>query len=285
MTPILASTRDLLQRYPVLFCDVWGVLHDGVREYAAAGDALERYRAGGGIVILLSNAPYPAATVAEVLAEKQVRRGAWDAIVPSGDITRAHIVERGYRDILHIGPGRSLPVFEGLGLSLVEFDKAQAIVCTGLDDDSDESGESYRPLLKRALASGMPFVCANPDIVVEVGSRMYLCAGAVAVVYEELGGDVYWAGKPHLPAYAKAIAVASEIAGRLIAPADVLAVGDSVGTDITGAQRAGIDALFIAGGIHRRALMSTGAVDPVATETLLSPFGAVVVGTAPNLAW
>ena len=111
---IIENARDLLRAYPVVFCDVWGVVHNGVREYAGAGDALERYRAGGGHVVLLSNAPTPSPSVARVLKEKGVRRSAWDAIVSSGDITRLHLEARRYRRIFHIGPDRSLPLFDGI---------------------------------------------------------------------------------------------------------------------------------------------------------------------------
>lgn len=284
-TPIITSARDLLARYPVLFCDVWGVLHDGMHEYSAAGDALERYRAAGGIVVLLSNAPYPAATVAGVLNEKQVRRSAWDVIVSSGDISRLHMAERGYRAVHHVGPPRGLPLFEGIDVSLVELDAADAIVCTGLVQDRTETGESYRPLLQRAHALKLPFVCANPDLIVEVGGQLLPCAGAVGVVYEDIGGAVYWAGKPHAPAYELALATAARIAGRPIAAHEILAIGDAAATDLAGAVRAGIDALFVAGGIHRAAIMPAGTIDAGALAALFAVYGVTAVAAAPMLAW
>jgi HAD superfamily hydrolase (TIGR01450 family) len=284
-TAIITSARDLLTRYPVLFCDVWGVLHDGVSEYEAAGDALERYRAAGGIVVLLSNAPTPAATVARVLDEKRVRRSAWDAIVSSGDVTRQHLIAQGYDAIHHIGPPRSLPLFDGLAARLVGFGDADAIVCTGLEHDAIETGETYRPLLQDALARQLPFVCANPDIVVEVGGRMLPCAGAVGVVYAAIGGAVYWAGKPHPPAYEIAFATAARIAGRAIGPREVLAVGDAAATDLAGAAAAGIDALFIAGGIHRADVMPEREIDAIALRALLEHKTLTAVAAAPALVW
>ncbi len=284
-TSIITSARDLLARYPVLFCDVWGVLHDGMHEYSAAGDALERYRAAGGIVILVSNAPTPAASVARVLDEKHVRRSAWDAIVSSGDVTRQHLSTRGFSAIHHIGPDRSLPLFEGLAACLVDFDAADAIVCTGLVHDMVETGESYRPLLERARARRLPFVCANPDLVVEVGGRLLPCAGAVGVVYEDLGGEVYWAGKPHPPAYELAFAIAAQIAGRPIAAREILAIGDAAATDLAGAARAGIDALFIAGGIHRAQVMPGDRIDARLLAALFAARHVPAVAAAPMLAW
>lgn len=284
-TAIVNSARDLLARYPVLFCDVWGVLHDGMREYAAAGDALERYRAGGGIVVLVSNAPTPAASVARVLDEKHVRRSAWDAIVSSGDITRQHLIARGYGAIHHIGPDRSLPLFEGVAARLVELDAADAVVCTGLVHDLTETGESYRHRLLGAHARRLPFVCANPDLIVEVGGQLLPCAGAVGVVYEDIGGEVYWAGKPHAPAYQLAFATASQIAGRTIAAREILAIGDAAATDLAGAARAGIDALFIAGGIHRAAVMLQGVIEASALARLFEDKKVSAVAAAPMLAW
>ncbi len=284
-TAIITSARDLLARYRVLFCDVWGVLHDGVREYAAAGDALERYRAAGGIVILVSNAPYPAATVAGVLDEKRVRRSAWDVIVSSGDVTRWHLVERGFGAIHHIGPPRGLPLFEGLEIALVDLAAADAMVCTGLVNDTVETAGSYRPMLEQALARGLPMVCANPDLVVEVGGKLLPCAGAVGAVYEAIGGQVYWAGKPHPPAYELAMAAAARIAGRAIVPTEVLAIGDAAATDLAGARAAGIDALFIAGGIHRAEVMRLQAIGAAALEALFRRSDVMAVAAAPALVW
>jgi len=284
-TAIITSARDLLARYPVLFCDVWGVLHDGVREYAAAGDALERYRAAGGIVVLVSNAPYPAATVAGVLDEKQVRRSAWDVIASSGDLSRLYLADRGYKSVHHIGPPRGLPLFDGLDVRLVDLGDADAIVCTGLVQDRTETADGYRPILEQALARGLPLVCANPDLIVEVGGELLPCAGAVGVVYEAIGGQVYWAGKPHPPAYELAMAMAARISGRDITPAEVLAIGDAAATDLAGAGAAGIDALFIAGGIHRAEVMGLQAIDAAALEALFRRSDVMAVAAAPALVW
>jgi HAD superfamily hydrolase (TIGR01459 family) len=282
--PIITSAGDLLARYPVIFCDVWGVLHDGVREYAAAGRTLERYRAQGGRVILLSNAPTPSASVARVLDEKRVRRSAWDAIVSSGDVTRSHLEAKGYAQLYHIGPDRSLPLFESLQATLTKLDVAEAIVCTGLVSDDIETGESYRPLLEGALRRQLPFVCANPDLVVDVGGRRLPCAGAVGIVYQAMGGDVYWAGKPHKPAYDLAFGNAAGMLGRAISPSEVLAIGDAIATDLAGAASAGVDALFIASGIHHDKIMRDTIVDAEQLAGLFRTTGAQAVAAMAHLA-
>jgi HAD superfamily hydrolase (TIGR01459 family) len=283
--PILTNARDLLARHPVVFCDVWGVLHDGVREYVSAGDALERYRANGGLVILLSNAPIPAVTVASVLDEKHVRRSAYDWIITSGDLTRDHLRTNGYTNVHHIGPDRSLSLFTGLGCTLGQLTDAEAIVCTGLFDDAVETGATYRPMLQIAHEKRLPFICANPDLVVDVGGRRLPCAGAIGAVYAGLGGTVYWAGKPYQPAYDRAFKQASDLLGRPVAHHEVLAIGDAIATDLAGAATAGISALFIAGGIHHEAALVAGHADSHLVSALFDRESATAVAAMTALTW
>ena len=268
--PILASAGRLLERYDVLFCDIWGVVHNGVAAYPAAGEALAGYRRAGGTVVLLSNAPRGADAVACILDEKGVVRDAWDVIVTSGDLARSHIAERGYRRVHHIGPRRDDDLFAAISAQRTGFDEAEALVVTGLNDDRRETGESYRALLTAAVARGMPLVCANPDLVVHVGSLELPCAGAVAAIHAALGGAVYWAGKPHRPVYERALVAACEARGADIAPGRVLAIGDAVRTDLAGAAGFGIDALFIAQGIHHGDVMVDGGIRPERLTALLA---------------
>ncbi len=270
MTALITNAGPLIAGYDALICDVWGVIHDGHKAYAGAGDAFARYRAAGGTVLLLSNAPMPSTWVAKVLDEKQVRRDSWDAIVSSGDIALAHIAERGYTRVHHIGTERDLPLFETKPAERVSMGEAQAIVCTGLEDDRNETAETYRPLLERALTRRLPFVCANPDLIVDVGGDLLPCAGVVAELYEAMGGEVYWAGKPHAPAYLLAIAKLAELTGRPPDPARILAIGDAVRTDIAGAGAAGLASLFIAQGIHRDEVLRNGVIDPAALKRTLA---------------
>ncbi len=285
MTQLITQARALIAGYDALICDVWGVIHDGQTAYEGAGDALARYRASGGTVLLLSNAPMPSSWVEKVLQEKRVRRDSWDAIVSSGDIALAHIKELGYTHVFHIGTERDLPLFETMTAAAAPFEDAQAIVCTGLEDDRNETAETYRPLLERALARRLPFVCANPDLIVDVGGDLLPCAGVVAELYERMGGDVYWAGKPHAPAYRLALTKLAEIRGGQPDPARILAIGDAVRTDIAGAGAAGLAALFIAQGIHRDEVLRNGVIDPAALARLLSGCPVKPVAAMVGIAW
>ncbi len=269
-TPVLERTRELLTRYELLVADIWGVMHDGRQAYPSTGDAFARFRAQGGTVVLLSNAPMPSAWVARVLDEKGVRRDAWDAIVSSGDIALAHISAQRYDRVHHVGPDRDLPLLEAMPSKRVVIEEAQALVCTGLVDDRRETAETYRPLLVRALEFRLPLVCANPDLVVDVGGELLPCAGVLGALYEEMGGAVYWAGKPHAPAYIRTAQVAAHLRGGEVARSAMLAIGDAVRTDIAGAGRFGIDSLFIAQGIHRDEVIVAGAIEPRALAALLA---------------
>lgn len=286
MTPdILEGAAELLGRYDAVLCDVWGVVHDGVTAYAEAGEALSRFRASGGTVVLVSNAPRGAEAVECILAQKQVRPDAWDAIVSSGDLARAFVAKQGFARVHHIGPRRDDDLFETMTASRVPFDEAEALVVTGLNDDRQETGESYRAMLAEARARRLPLVCANPDLVVHVGGRALPCAGAIAAVYEAMGGEVYWAGKPHRPAYEQAHRVAERLRGGPVAANRMLAIGDSVRTDLAGADAFGIDTLFIAQGIHHAEVMQGGRIVPERLAALLEAAAAPPVAAMAGLAW
>ena len=284
--PILAQAGDLLVRYDVLYCDVWGVVHDGVRAYAKATDALIRFRDGGGTVILLTNAPVPVHRVVAMLEARHVSPDAYDGIVSSGEIALAHVAQAGYRRAYFIGPrSRDAAFFERSAAQDADLDTADAIVCTGLNDDINETVETYRDVLARAKARGLPFVCANPDLVVDVGGRLFLCAGAIADAYAQIGGQVYWAGKPHAAAYAAAKAMAEGLRGAPTRNDRTLVIGDAVRTDLTGAQSAGLDALFIAGGIHRGEVMTGDEIDATKLAALFPAGGPPALAAMAGLAW
>lgn len=260
---ILDNARKLLRNYEVLFCDVWGVVHDGLAGYPEANAALTEFRKQGGSVILVSNAPVPNNQVRMMLDERRLSRDAYDDIVSSGDIAIEHLSGQNYRRIHAIGPmDRDAALFEMVDAELTGLENAEAILCSGLNDDINETAESYRERLNAALERNLPFVCANPDKVVDVAGRLYLCAGAIADLYEHMGGQVFWAGKPYPPAYDTALERTQEIRGKAVSTESILVIGDALRTDIIGAQRAGIDALFIAGGIHREDLMQDDRICP-----------------------
>jgi HAD superfamily hydrolase (TIGR01459 family) len=281
-----AGLRELAADYDVLLCDIWGVIHDGVRAFPAACEALARWRAEVGPVILISNSPRPRDGVAEQLDELGAPRAAWTAIVTSGDASRALLAERAPGPAWRIGPDRDDPLFEGLGLAFAGPDDAAFIACSGPDDDEVETPEDYRDRLAAAAARGLTMICANPDIVVQRGERLIYCAGALAALYEALGGRVLTAGKPWPPIYAMARDAADLGLGRPADPARILVVGDGLATDIAGANREGLTAMFIAAGIHREALIDqAGALDPLAAQRLLAERSLAAAYLAPALAW
>jgi HAD superfamily hydrolase (TIGR01459 family) len=283
---IIANAGPLLQRYDVVFCDVWGVIHDGHAAYAAAGDALARFRDRGGTVVLVSNAPFPGDRVATVIDGKGVRRDAWDAIVSSGDIALRHVAEIGYARIHCIGPEpRDRALFERLPGRRAELMDADAIVCSGLVNDRVETAEDYRSGLETALKRKLPFVCANPDLAVDVGPDRLPCAGAIAALYEEMGGPVFWAGKPHASAYQAAMLKAEELRGAPVELTRVLAIGDAVRTDLAAAQGAGVDALFIAAGLHRHDTMDGDKITAEKLAWLFRPGTPPAIAAMPYLAW
>ena len=285
--PIIANAGPLLSRYDAIFCDVWGVVHDGRRAYAQAGEALARFRSAGGTVILVSNAPIPASGVERVLEKTGVRRDAWDAIVPSGDIALEHIAAQGYRRLHWVGPSeRDYALYVRLPGPDVPLAEAEAIVCTGLRNDRTETVEDYRGLIEDGVALRLPFVCANPDLVVDVGTLRLPCAGSIAAEYERLGGEVFWAGKPHPAAYRTALRRAGELRGSTPDLNRILAIGDAVRTDLAAAQGLGVDGLFIAAGIHSDLLRADGEIDPEKLAALFAPPGTpAAVAAMTHLRW
>ena len=282
----LERFREMAASYDVLLCDVWGVVHDGLRAYPGANEVLPRFRSQGGTVVLVSNAPMTSEAVANLLDQKGVSREAWDHIVTSGDIALTHIAERGYRRIHGVGPlPRDSSFFERLPAS-VPLAEAECIACTGLLDDYNETVDDYRTLINEGLAHGLPFVCANPDLAVHVGERLLPCAGAIADFYERSGGAVFWAGKPHPIAYATGLKAAERLRGRPVLLSRVLGIGDAIRTDLASAVGAGVDALFIAGGLHRDEIIDhNGSLDPAAIAQALEAAGMPAKAVMHKLAW
>jgi HAD superfamily hydrolase (TIGR01459 family) len=284
--PILARSRDVLAAYPVIISDVWGVVHDGLVAHEPACDALHKARERGACVVLLSNFPGSSARAAQVLDQKGVPREAWDGLVTSGDITRRRLIESGVRRVFHIGSHGDDEIYEGLGIELVGEAEAEMAVATELRDYHSETPEEYRPLLARLAARGLPFLCGNPDFVVHVGEDLLPCAGALALIYEELGGVAFWAGKPHRPAFEAALAEASRLRGRPLAQKErVLMIGDTLRTDLAGAAACGLDALFVVGGVHRGETMPGGVMDEARIRALCREAGLAPVAATPALVW
>ncbi|MBX3576426.1 MAG: TIGR01459 family HAD-type hydrolase [Rhizobiaceae bacterium] len=279
---MIGSLDEIAGRYRAILCDVWGVVHNGVSAYPDAAAALERARAGGVAVVLITNSPRRNGDVEAQLAAIGVPSAAWDRIVTSGDVTR-DLVRAGPRKVFHLGPERDLGLYEGLDVDLVEEFEASAVVCTGLFDDEAETPGDYADMLQRFRQRNLPFICANPDIVVERGDRLIWCAGALARDYGQLGGRTEIAGKPHRPIYAAALAAASQVAGAALGPRDALAIGDGVLTDVKGAEQNGIDVLYVSGGIHAKEYGNALNPDAALLLAFLDRHGHRPVGAIPRL--
>jgi HAD superfamily hydrolase (TIGR01459 family) len=283
--PPLVRLSEVAERYDAIFSDVWGVVHNGLRATPSACEALVRFRATGKPVIMVSNAPRPASAVAGMLDRLGVPRDAYDEILTSGDLTRAYVAADPWSWVHFVGPERDRSIFDGLDATFCDPDEADFAVFTGLVDDDVETPEAYRALLDTYLEHDVPFICANPDIVVERGNRLVFCAGAVAELYKAMGGAVTYFGKPHAEVYAEAQSRLAARVGRDLEPQRMLAIGDSVRTDLVGARDAGFDALFLAGGIHAN---ESGSPDALASAHLAHLFRAARVapiGLAWHLVW
>ena len=260
--------RDVVDGVEVILSDIWGVVHNGLEAFPEACAALHIYRQRGGTVILITNAPRPADSVQRQLRKLGVADDIYDAIVTSGDLTRQFVADHPGKRIFWIGMERHNAVHRGLDLVIAPLEEADYIVCTGLFDDETETPEDYRDMMLQARARKLPLVCANPDIVVERGDRLIYCAGAIAELYRELGGEVIFYGKPHRPIYERAMALAAERRGRPTPLDRVLAIGDSVRTDLTGALGFGIDCLFVTRGIHSEEFEGIDQLDPASVKEL-----------------
>lgn len=276
----VGGLKELTGEYQALLCDVWGVLHNGVAAFAAASDALARFRREVGPVVLLTNAPRPAGLIAAQIRGLGVPDEAYDTIVTSGDVTRDVIAARPGVKLLHIGAERDLSFYEGLDATLVEEDAAELVSCTGLFDDTVEAPEDYRALFERLVARGLPMVCANPDLVVERGGTLVYCAGALARLYAELGGEAKLVGKPHAPIYT---AAAERLAALGAGPA--LAIGDGLPTDIRGAVDNAVPVLFVTGGIHAADFGPHHDPDGERVAARLAAEGLHAVAYIPALVW
>ena len=282
---LIGGRSEVASDYDAVLCDIWGVVHNGRARHQAACEALVRFREQRGPVVLISNAPRPAAAVIAQLDGLGVPRKAWTAVVTSGDATRAALTERAPGPVWVIGPERDKPLFDGIRLDFAGPEAAAFICCTGLIDDHRETAEDYRDRLQEPARRGLEFICANPDRVVQIGDRLVPCAGAVADVYEALGGTVIMEGKPFAPIYHLALAAVAK-AGGPTDPERVLAIGDGIATDVLGANGQGLPLLFVAEGIHAQELAGAdGQLVPALAAARLERDGARADYLAPALAW
>lgn len=270
MTRIITALSEISTDYDALFVDLWGCVHNGVAAMPAAVKALQDYRKAGGIVVLVTNSPRPRAGVAKQLIHFGVPQDAYDAIATSGDSARSAM----YRGVVgtavwHYGPVTDSRFFDPLdvlenpvAITRVPLEEATGIVCTGPFDAQDDP-ETWRPDLKIALARNLKLLCANPDIIVDRGEVREWCAGAVAAMYSDMGGESLYFGKPHAPIYDLARRRLHKL-GNAISDTRILAIGDGIATDVKGAIDEGIDSLFISGGLAAAETKTVTQPDPTA---------------------
>jgi len=277
--------RDVIDGVDVILSDIWGVVHNGLEAWPDACAALTKFRQRGGKVVLITNAPRPAPSVQRMLRRLHVADDVYDAIVSSGDLTRGYIEEHRAQKVFHIGPERDHSLFEGFGVTFGDVESADYIVCSGLFDDDTETAEDYRVTLTRARERDLFLVCANPDIVVERGEKLIYCAGALAELYASLGGKVLFAGKPHPPIYQRALELAAKAGAASIAPKNVLAIGDSVRTDLEGANSEGFRCVFVTSGIHAGELGERANPDAASVAKLFKGASKPPFAVTPKLMW
>jgi HAD superfamily hydrolase (TIGR01459 family) len=272
--------------YDVLLCDVWGVIHNGRESFPVACAALAKYRSEVGPVILISNSPRPRGPVIEQLDSLGVPRESWSEIVTSGDATRVLLAERAPGPVWTIGPDRDQALYDGLGLEYSQLHDAKFVSVTGPYDDENDEPTDYRGRFEACIARNLELICANPDIVVQRGEKLIYCGGALAQLYESLGGKVTMAGKPYPAIYEICLAEAARQLGRSLDRKRVLCIGDGLPTDVRGANARNLDILFVASGIHGgETIGADGALNAAAVTDLLRQDGLAATWAMADLVW
>ena len=262
---MISGLAEIADNYDALLCDVWGVMHNGKRAFAGVDAALQQFRANkGGKVLMLSNAPRPALNVQQRMDDVGNQRDSYDAILTSGDAARIMLAQYGRegKKCFHLGPEKDADLVVGLEIEFTPSEVADIVLLSGLYDDTSETPDDYADLLAQLKARDLPVICCNPDRMVQFGEQVIFCAGAVAELYENIGGKVIWVGKPHHLIYQQA----RKMLDAMGAGGRVLAIGDGAKTDMVGAQQAGLDALFIAGGLAN-AMAKASTTEKNSTDT------------------
>ena len=272
MTQIITALADISGEYDALYVDLWGCVHDGVVALPDAVAALQTYRKSGGKVVLLTNAPRDRDSVHKQIKSMGVPDDCWDSIASSGDAARATMFRGAVGEkVWYIGPEDDLTFFEPLSLikdpvniQRVPLDQAEGIICIGpFDPHADPA--VMRPEFLLAKQKGLKLLCANPDIVVDRGSVREWCAGALAALYTEMGGESLYVGKPYPAIYDLARRRLDEVEIG-IPNTRILCIGDGIHTDIKGAMGEDLDSLFISGGLAAAETKTTDQPDPTALD-------------------
>lgn len=283
---LIAGLAEISADYDGILCDVWGVVHNGMTRTDGASEALAQFRKGGGSVVMITNAPRPKEQVIAKLELFNISSDSYDDIITSGDATRALISDYEGQTIHWVGPSKDKELFDGIDVKFGEARDAAVVICTDLDDSSHgEQPSDYHDRCIEWRDLGLTMICANPDKVVEVGDRLVYCGGALADYYEELGGKVEMVGKPFAPIYDIALEKLAKASGKPVDKSRVLAIGDSLRTDVKGAAQNGLPMLFISAGIHAEELGERAAPSEAKLRELLQGQDSHIAGVIPSLTW
>lgn len=276
MAQILQSFDEISDRYDAAFVDLWGCMHNGITAFPAAVAAMQRFRARGGKVIFVTNAPRPRAQVEQQVARLGIPRDCWDAIATSGDAARVAMFTGAIgTKVWHMGDAGDAPFFDPpqiltdpLPIQRVPLSEAEGIACCGPFDPHADPAVNRADFLY-AKTRGLKLLCANPDIVVDRGEEREWCAGALAALYTEMGGESLYFGKPHPPIYDLARRRLAAL-GATVPEAGIICIGDGIATDVQGAMGEDLDCLFITGGLAAAETGTTTSPDPAALDRYLA---------------
>lgn len=282
-TRLIDGLGEISSGYDALLCDAWGVIHNGRALYPGVAEAMTNFREKHGPVVILTNAPRLSGVIPAQLDRLGLPREAYDAVVTSGDATREVMKNLSGKRFFRIGPDKDDSLFDAIDLTMAPWEDAEAIFCSGPNDDLHETPEDYRAMLEEAARRNMPMVCANPDIVVKFGDKLIYCAGAIGQLYEQVGGRVYLGGKPHAPIYELARKRIGEVAGRHAERP--LVIGDGIDTDIRGANDQGYDCVFVAEGIFSEDARENGVLSGAKLEAALEQRGVHAAYGMDSLVW
>lgn len=249
----LKGISEISDKFDVYFIDLWGVIHNGVQCYPEALKVLEKLKEQNKKIVLISNAPRPAAVVKVFLETIGLKSSCYDFLVTSGDITREYIsLNSSKKNFYHLGPTRDIDLFKDLNVTLTSKEECEEIICTGLVSDEEEKLQDYKTLLDFFLNKKIPLICANPDEVVARGEKIVFCAGALANQYKQEGGMVRYFGKPYSEIYSfalKKIRAHKDFKDKK--EINTLVIGDNIKTDIKGANLSNLDSVLILNGIYK----------------------------------
>jgi len=248
------NITEIIKKYKVILCDVWGVLHNGKYQFTNAVNSLLKYSELGGYIVLITNAPRPSIDVARQLNQMGINQHCYDLIISSGDVTRFWLQSLNQIPLYHLGPERDKSIFVNLDINFSKPEHCQSLLCTGLYDDEMDKLDDYNDLLNLFLDKKIVMHCANPDLTVIREGKTVLCAGSLAKYFADKGGQVNYFGKPFKYIYEYAIKEITKNSNFKVKKSEILAIGDGLKTDILGAGNFGIDSFFILDGVHKNEL-------------------------------